>query len=230
MQLNSTKDKFFSIIAHDLKNPFNTILGFSELLSTKYHKLSEEKKLKYSEVIYDSSRNIYSLLENLLQWARTQTDKIAFEPIVFDLKQIVDQNIMLLKENLTDKKITVSHNIKDECKVYADRNMINAVIRNILTNAIKFTNINGEILINSIEKNGLIEVSIKDNGIGMSEEEIGKLFRVDVNFSRNGTGGETGTGLGLILCKEFVEKNGGIIRVESKPQEGSNFLFTLPSA
>jgi signal transduction histidine kinase/ligand-binding sensor domain-containing protein len=229
-QLNSTKDKFFSIIAHDLKNPFNTILGFSELLSTKYQRLSEEKKLKYSEVIYDSSRNIYSLLENLLQWARTQTDKIAFEPIVFDLKQIVDQNIMLLKENLTDKKITINHNIKDECKVYADRNMINAVIRNILTNAIKFTNINGEILIKSIEKNGVIEVSIKDNGIGMSEEEIGKLFRVDVNFSRSGTGGETGTGLGLILCKEFVEKNGGSIRVESKPQEGSNFLFTLPSA
>jgi len=229
-QLNSTKDKFFSIIAHDLKNPFNTILGFSELLSTKYNKLSEEKKLKYSEVIYDSSKNIYGLLENLLQWARTQTDKIAFEPSVFNLKQLVEQNITLLKENLTNKKIGVSRDIKDQCNVYADRNMINTVIRNILTNAIKFTNISGEILINGLEKNGIVEVSIKDNGVGMSEEETKKLFRVDMNFSRDGTGGETGTGLGLILCKEFVERNGGTIRVESKPDKGSTFLFTIPAA
>ncbi len=229
-ELNSTKDKFFSIIAHDLKNPFNTILGFSELLNTKYKKLTEEKKLKYSEVIYNSSKNIYNLLENLLQWARTQTDKIAFEPVVFNFKELIDQNIILLKENLTDKKITVSPNIEEQCNVYADRNMINTVIRNILTNAIKFTNINGEILINSLEKDGVIEVSIKDNGIGMSEEETRKLFRVDVNFSRSGTGGETGTGLGLILCKEFIEKNGGTIWVESKPYKGSKFLFTIPTA
>ncbi len=230
MQLNSTKDKFFSIIAHDLKNPFTAILGFSELLSTKYNKLPEEKKLKYSEVIYNSSKNIYSLLENLLQWARTQTDKIVFEPVVFNLKQLVDQNIALLKENLTDKKITVSPNIEERCNVYADRNMINTVIRNILSNAIKFTNINGKILINSLKKNGVVEVSIKDNGIGMSEKETRKLFRVDINFSRNGTGGEIGTGLGLILCKEFIEKNGGTIWVESMTGKGSKFLFTIPAA
>jgi signal transduction histidine kinase/ligand-binding sensor domain-containing protein len=229
-ELNSTKDKFFSIIAHDLKNPFNTILGFSELLNMKYDKLTEEKKLRYLEVIYSSSKNIYDLLENLLQWARTQTDKIAFEPIVFSLKQLVEQNINLLKENITTKKINIEHKIEDSCEVYADRNMINTVIRNLLTNAIKFTNSGGDIAINSLRKDGHIEFSIKDNGIGMSPEEIKNLFRVDANFSRSGTDGETGTGLGLILCKEFIIKNGGTIWVESDPGKGSRFLFTLPAA
>ncbi len=229
-ELNSTKDKFFSIIAHDLKNPFNTILGFSELLNMKYNKLSEEKKLRYMEVIYSSSKSIYNLLENLLQWARTQTDKIAFEPIVFSLKQLVEQNLNLLKENITTKKINIEHKIEDSCDVYADRNMINAVIRNLLTNAIKFTHSGGDIAINSLRKDGHIEISIKDSGIGMSQEEIKNLFRVDANFSRSGTDGETGTGLGLILCNEFIIKNGGKIWVESDPGKGSRFLFTLPAA
>ncbi|UCH15738.1 MAG: hypothetical protein JSV22_07165 [Bacteroidales bacterium] len=229
-ELNSTKDKFFSIIAHDLKNPFNTILGFSELLNTKYDQLTEEKKQRYLEVIFNSSRNIYNLLENLLQWARTQTDKIAFEPIVFNLKQLVEQNITLLQENLTNKNINIVQKIADPCDVYADRNMINTVIRNLLTNAIKFTNSGGDISVNSLKKNGHIEVSIKDNGIGMSADETEKLFRVDTTFLRNGTDGETGTGLGLILCKEFVAKNGGAIWVESNPGKGSSFLFTVPAA
>lgn len=226
-ELNSTKDKFFSIIAHDLKNPFNTILGFSELLNTKFDKLSDEKKVKYSEVIYDSSKNIYSLLENLLQWARTQTDKIEFAPANFKLKDLVDQNITLLKEHLTNKKITLNQNIADTSDVYADRNMINTVLRNLLTNAIKFTNAGGDITVSSAEKDGYVEVSIKDTGVGMSEEETSRLFRVDYNFSKNGTDGETGTGLGLILCKEFVVKNGGKIWVESLAGKGSKFSFTL---
>jgi ligand-binding sensor domain-containing protein/signal transduction histidine kinase len=229
-ELNSTKDKFFSIIAHDLKNPFNTVLGFSELLKIKYNTLSEAKKIKYTEIIYDSSKNIYSLLENLLQWARTQTNKIEFEPTNFKLKDLVEQNIILLKENLTNKKITLRQKITNSCNVYADRNMINAVLRNLLTNAIKFTNIEGDIVISSTEKDGYIEVSIKDTGIGMSKGEISQLFRVDANFSRSGTDGETGTGLGLILCKEFIVKNGGNIWVESTPGKGSRFLFTLPAA
>jgi len=229
-ELNSTKDKFFSIIAHDLKNPFNTILGFSELLNMKYNRLSEEKKLRYLEVIFSSSKNIYNLLENLLQWARTQTDKIAFEPIVFSLKQLVEQNLNLLKENITTKKINIEHKIEDSCDVYADRNMINTVIRNLLTNAIKFTHSGGDIAINSLRKDGHIEISIKDSGIGMSAEEIKNIFRVDANFSRSGTDGETGTGLGLILCKEFIVKNGGTIWVESTPGQGSIFSFTIPAS
>jgi signal transduction histidine kinase/ligand-binding sensor domain-containing protein len=229
-ELNSTKDKFFSIIAHDLKNPFNTILGFSELLNERYKELPEEKKQRYLEVIFSSSKNIYNLLENLLQWARTQTDKIAFEPIVFNLKQLVEQNINLLKDNITTKNINIKHKITDSCDVYADRNMINTVIRNLLTNAIKFTHSGGDIAINSLRKDGHIEISIKDSGIGMSAEETEKIFRVDANFSRNGTDGETGTGLGLILCKEFIIKNGGKIWVESTPGKGSRFLFTLPAA
>jgi signal transduction histidine kinase/ligand-binding sensor domain-containing protein len=229
-ELNSTKDKFFSIIAHDLKNPFNTILGFSELLNMKYNRLSEEKKLRYLEVIFSSSKNIYNLLENLLQWARTQTYKIAFEPIVFGLKQLVEQNLNLLKENITTKKINIEHKIEDSCDVYADRNMINTVIRNLLTNAIKFTHSGGDIAINSLRKDGHIEISIKDSGIGMSAEEIKNIFRVDANFSRSGTDGETGTGLGLILCKEFIVKNGGTIWVESTPGKGSMFSFTIPAS
>ncbi len=226
-ELNSTKDKFFSIIAHDLKNPFNTILGFSELLNTKFDRLSDEKKVKYAEVIYDSSKNIYNLLENLLQWARTQTDKIQFEPTKFKLKDLVDQNITLLKEHLTNKKINIDHKIANTSDVYADRNMINTVLRNLLTNAIKFTNAGGDIILTSAEKDGYVEVSIKDTGVGMSEEEISRLFRVDDNFSKSGTEGETGTGLGLILCKEFILKNGGEIWVESTAGKGSKFSFTL---
>ena len=229
-ELNSTKDKFFSIIAHDLKNPFNTILGFSELLNMKYDQLTEEKKLRYLEIIFTSSRNIYNLLENLLQWARTQTDKIAFDPVVFNLKQLVEQNITLLKETLTNKKINIEQKITDPCDVYADRNMINTVIRNLLTNAIKFTNSGGNISVNSLKKNGHIEFSIKDSGIGMSADETEKLFSVDATFLREGTEGETGTGLGLILCKEFVAKNGGAIWVKSDPGKGSSFLFTVPAA
>ncbi len=229
-ELNSTKDKFFSIIAHDLKNPFNTILGFAELLIMKFEKLSEEKKYKYSEVIYKSSKNIYDLLENLLQWSRTQTDKIAFEPSEFDLDNLVIQNITLLNENISKKNITVNYAQSDKFAVFADRNMINTVIRNLLTNAIKFTDIGGKITIYYQKKNGDIEFSIKDTGVGMSEEEIKQIFRVDTNISKTGTEGETGTGLGLILCKEFIKKNGGSIWVESKSGEGSKFYFTVPAS
>ncbi len=228
-ELNSTKDKFFSIIAHDLKNPFNTILGFSELMNLKYDNLPDEKKRRYAEVIYSSSKNIYTLLENLLQWARTQTDKIAFEPASFNINQLVEQNIILLNENLTAKRINVKKEIKESYDVYADSNMINTVIRNLLTNAIKFTNPGGDILISCNKKDGKIKVSIKDTGTGMSAEALEKLFRVDANFSTEGTQGETGTGLGLILCKEFVVKNGGTISVESSPGKGSRFSFTLPA-
>jgi signal transduction histidine kinase/ligand-binding sensor domain-containing protein len=228
-ELNSTKDKFFSIIAHDLKNPFNSILGFSELMNQKYDELSEEKKRRYSEVIYSSSRNIYALLENLLQWARTQTNKIAFEPVSFNINQLVEQNIILLSESLTDKKINVRKELKESYDVYADPNMINTVIRNLLSNAIKYTNPGGEILIGCIRKDSKIEVSIRDTGTGMTPEVLDKLFRVDANFSSEGTQGETGTGLGLILCNEFVTKNGGTISVESSPGKGSKFTFTLPA-
>ena len=163
-----------------------------------------------------------------MQWARSQTDIIEFTPTNFKLKDLADQNITLLKEHLTIKKITLKHNIADASGVYADRNMTNTVLRNLLTNAIKFTNAGGDITLGSAEKNGYIEVSVKDTGTGMSEEETSKLFRVDNNFSKNGTDGETGTGLGLILCKEFVVKNGGKIWVVSEENKGSKFYFSLP--
>ncbi|UCH15739.1 MAG: hypothetical protein JSV22_07170 [Bacteroidales bacterium] len=229
-ELNSTKDKFFSIIAHDLKNPFHSILGFSELLNKNYSELSEDEKYMYAELIYQSSKNTYSLLENLLQWARSQTNKIEFRPTNFSISEEVDENINMLQETINKKKISVIHDQKDSYDIYADRDMINTVIRNLLTNAIKFTPAGGEIFVNYLKKNDNIEVSIKDNGIGMSAEEADNLFRVDANISKTGTDGETGTGLGLIICKEFILKNGGTIQVESTPAKGSKFSFTVPAA
>ncbi|MBA7520479.1 Adaptive-response sensory-kinase SasA [subsurface metagenome] len=229
-ELNSTKDKFFSIIAHDLKNPFNTILGFSELLVKNYDTLSEEKKRNFSEAIHTSSENVFNLLENLLQWARSQTNSINFEPVTFNLNQIVEENIDLLKEMHQKKKIKVYYHTVENFNVFADRNMINTVIRNLLSNAVKFTNEEGEIWINLNRKKNNILIDIEDSGIGIAEEEKTKLFRVDVHFSREGTGGEMGTGLGLLLCKEYVEKNRGKLWVESEIGKGSIFHFTLPKA
>lgn len=229
-ELNSTKDKFFSIIAHDLKNPFHSILGFSELLNNNYNELSEDEKYMYARLIYQSSRNTYSLLENLLQWARSQTNKIEFKPTNFNVSEQVNENISILKEIFNKKKISVIHQDENSYDIFADRDMINTVIRNLLTNAIKFTLAGGEIFVNYQKKNDIVEVTIKDNGVGMSAEEAEKLFRVDTNISKKGTDGESGTGLGLILCKEFILKNGGTIRVESTPGKGSKFSFTVPAA
>jgi len=227
IELNSTKDKLFSIIAHDLKNPFNTILGFAELLNIKYDKLTEDKKHKYIHVIYNSSKNIYNLLENLLQWARIQSNGIAFEPTTFNLKQVVEQNAALLNENIAKKNMTVEYENTDYYDVYADFNMINTVVRNLLSNSIKFTLENGKIVFSCSKNSKFVEFSITDNGIGMSKEEIEKLFRIDIQFSKSDSVGEEGSGIGLILCKDFIEKNWGKIWVESELDKGSTFHFTL---
>jgi signal transduction histidine kinase/ligand-binding sensor domain-containing protein len=225
--LNATKDKFFSIIAHDLKNPFNSILGFSEILLTKFKNLTEEKKQKYIEYIYESSQRIYRLLENLLQWASTQTGNIHFNPEVFDLSEVVDANYNLVKEILEKKKIVFVKNIPDNTRVFADRNMINTVVRNLLGNASKFTK-NGEISIDIKTNKDYLEIRIADSGIGIPENKLASIFEMDQAKSTKGTANETGTGLGLILCKEFIEKNNGKIWVESEEGKGSEFKFTLP--
>lgn len=229
-ELNSTKDRLFSIIAHDLKNPFSTILGFSKLLDIKYDRLTKEKKLKYAHAIYNSSKNIYNLLENLLQWARVQSNRIAFEPTTFNLKQLVEQNVSLLKENITKKNMTVEYKSTDYYDVYADLNMINTIIRNLLSNSIKFTPENGKIMISCSKNDNIVEFSITDNGIGMSKEEMDKLFRIDVHFSKSRSVGEEGSGIGLMLCKDLVERNWGKIWVESELNKGSTFHFTLKAS
>lgn len=227
-ELNSTKDKFFSIIAHDLKNPFASLMGFSELLSKNFKILPEEKKQKYSEVIFASSQIIYNLLDNLLQWARTQTGKISYEPVTFNIKALVEKNIALLQENFAKKEIILHYKNTEFYNVFADDNMIDTVIRNLLSNAVKYSNLGGEIYIICNKNSNFVETKIKDTGIGMTKDETEKLFRIDSSFSKQGTGGETGTGLGLLICREFIERNKGKIFVESAPGQGSTFIFTLP--
>jgi ligand-binding sensor domain-containing protein/signal transduction histidine kinase len=225
--LNATKDKFFSIIAHDLRNPFGAILGICELLTINYEKFDDAKRKKLINAVYESADNIYKLLENLLQWSRTQTGNIEYEPEEFALSELIDSNIVLIDTMLKRKNLEIiCHGAKD-LTVYADKNMINTVLRNLITNAIKFTN-NGNIYITWEQNNSFIMVKVIDTGIGIKQEKLNDIFNIEVSKSTHGTSGETGTGLGLLLCKEFVIKNNGSIYVESEEGKGSTFTFTLP--
>lgn len=226
-ELNATKDKFFSIVAHDLKNPFNTIIGFAELLITKKD-MKPEKLSRFHQYIYDSSQKAYSLLENLLDWSRSQTGRLQWKPDNINIAAIACEVIDLLAGTASNKAIELTLKVEDPLYVFADGNMITTVIRNLVSNALKFTKEGGFVKIISASKNNMIEITIEDSGIGISEENIKKLFRIDENVSTTGTAKEKGTGLGLILCKEFVEKNNGNISVESKIGQGSKFIFTLP--
>jgi two-component system, sensor histidine kinase and response regulator len=226
-RLNKTKDKFFSIIAHDLRNPFNAIMGFSELLCRDFNEMDDKQKLGLLELINLSSESAYNLLDNLLQWARTQTDKIKFSPEYFELSGMVKQVIDLHGIIAEKKQITLESAIPDSTRVFADKNMIHTVIRNLISNAIKFSHKGGRVFISSFENGAMTEVVIRDQGIGMSRENLSMLFRIDTYYSTSGTSGESGTGLGLIICKEFVEKNQGRIRASSKPGEGTAISFTL---
>lgn len=227
-ELNQTKDKFFSIIAHDLKNPFVTLLGFSEILLSEYKELQSDEVLYFINEMKNTADLSFNLLQNLLQWSRSQTGKIEFHPCTINLFNIVQQNILLVNKSAEKKGISLFNKVLYDLNINADEDMINTVIRNLLTNAIKFTNTNGEICVESSFNNGNIEVKIKDSGVGMNEDTVAKLFKLESTQSTTGTQNETGTGLGLILCKEFVEKHAGQIWVESEIGKGSTFIFSLP--
>jgi len=228
-ELNATKDKFFSILAHDLRNPFNSLWGFSDMILQNYDELGREKHLKYLEIIQITAKQGYALLDNLLYWARSQTGKLTHSPQLIDLQYIVNNNIDLIAGSASQKSISLNSTLTENCFVFADLNMISTVIRNLLSNAIKFTNINGriDVIVENNANSNLVMVSIKDNGVGMNEIALNKIFRIENYYTTPGTENERGTGLGLILCKEFVERNGGKIWVESKENEGSCFQFTL---
>lgn len=226
--LNSTKDRFFSIIAHDLRNPFHTVSGFAEVLIKDYKKLPAEKLERYLNLIYASSTSGNNLLENLLQWSRTQTGNISYTPTKINLSAIVEETMNLLEGNARSKNITVQSLIDQNITVFADENMLKTIFRNLISNATKFTPENGSITINYALSGSQVEVTVADTGIGIPPENLSKLFRIDTNVSTKGTANETGTGLGLILCKEFVEKHNGKIWVESENGKGSKFKFTLP--
>ncbi len=234
-EINATKDKFFSIIAHDLKNPLGSMISTTELLTNPEYQFDDKEYEEIFDSLHLSAKNLYNLLDNLLTWSRSQRGKIAFDPDYHNLSEMVNINIALLKGSAEAKGIQIFSSLPQELSAFFDYNMINATIRNLMSNAIKFTKPNGSVTISSesllndddsVPKNILI--SIKDNGVGISEEDIHKLFRIDISHTTIGTGEEKGTGLGLVLCKEFVEKNGGQIFVESKLNFGSTFSFTLP--
>ncbi|MEX0596067.1 MAG: PAS domain-containing sensor histidine kinase, partial [Candidatus Paceibacterota bacterium] len=227
-KLNATKDKFFSIIAHDLKNPFHSIMGFSDLLIRNYDSIEEERKKEFLKLIKDSSSSAYDLLENLLNWSRAQTNNIKYSPSNINISQILFENIQMHTVIAQNKEIRIINNVPDPIISYADSNMINTVVRNLITNALKFTPQGGKITINAGSEGGHINVSITDTGVGMDKATLDKLFRIDEFHNNPGTSGETGTGLGLIICNDFISIHGGKIKVESEVGKGSNFSFSLP--
>jgi signal transduction histidine kinase/ligand-binding sensor domain-containing protein len=229
-ELVATKDKFFRIISHDLKNPFTSLLSISEMIHENYHLVEEDEKKTGVRKIHESVKHIFSLLENLLTWSRSQTGKIEFHPVEFSLSDLLEESVSLYKASADKKKIRLAKDCEKEVKVYADRNMCSAILRNLLNNAIKFSNPDTEIKL-AAEANGkFVEIKVIDQGIGIAPENLDKLFRIDLKYKSQGTSGEKGTGLGLLLCKEFAEANGGKIWVESIPTVGSTFSFLIPSA
>ncbi len=227
-EANDTKDKFFSIVAHDLKNPFNALLVLTGLLIDDYDKFTEDERKQFIYQIKTSSENTYTLLQNLLDWASAQTGKTLLVKEKIDISKISYETVTLLTPAAKNKKIKVLTDIPEQTFVYADKNMVSTVLLNLVSNAIKFTPVNGKVEIHSLEKNQHLEINVIDSGIGISKENQEKLFRLDHKFQREGTAKEKGTGLGLILCKEFVEKNNGKIWVESTEGEGSKFNFSIP--
>ncbi|MBK7379181.1 MAG: PAS domain S-box protein [Ignavibacteriales bacterium] len=228
--LNASKDKFFSIISHDLRSPFNSLLGLSEYLSESYDELSEDEVKEVLGGLHRSAKNVYNLLTNLLDWARLQTGRLTVNKNIFKIDYPLQNVLNLYAEAIKKKKLNIIKNISVDKSLYADANMIETVLRNLLYNSIKFTPDNGTITISVSIHSGSAAVSIADTGKGMSAEDLIKLFRLDAQVRGEGTDGERGTGLGLILSKEFVEKNGGKIQVESQLGIGSNFTFTVPFA
>jgi two-component system sensor histidine kinase/response regulator len=227
VSLNNTKDKFFSIIGHDLKNPFSTVIGLSELLLDDFDSFDKERLKVFIEQINKFSSNAYALLENLLQWARSQTGKLKLTKNLYNLRDVIEDNIELLSGNAKQKNITL--NYPNESAFWNfDINMISTVVRNLISNAIKFTHENGQIDIKYEERNNKLYVSVADTGMGIAKKDLPKLFKLDVNPTTIGTSDEKGTGLGLILCSEFIQRHGGEIWAESEPGEGSIFKFYIP--
>lgn len=228
LKLNSEKDKFFSIIAHDLKSPFQGLIGYSQILSEEFETLTEEEKKDSIKSIFDLSKNTFDLLDNLLVWSRIQTGKMIYDPDRFNIFKELLPTIELLIHVAKKKDINIDFIIDKRIIVLADKNMLSTVVRNLISNAIKFTNPGGRIIVSAERVNKYLEISISDNGVGIQERVIDNLFKIDQNVSTNGTAQEEGTGLGLILCKEMIQMHGGKIWVESKVGKGSKFTFSIP--
>ena len=229
-ELNATKDKFFSIIAHDLKSPFNSILGLSSLLEEQVKEKNYEGIEEFAALIQNSSQLAYTLLKNLLDWSRSQTGKLEFSPEYLEMGSLINEAINVLSNSAEQKAINIYQKLPGKLIAFVDRSMISTVLRNLISNAIKFTKPKGEIVVSAERTKTEISVTVSDTGVGIRQEDIFKLFRIDENHTTLGTQNEKGTGLGLIICKEFVEKHSGKIWVESEFGKGSKFSFSIPLA
>ncbi len=226
-ELNATKDKFFSIISHDLRSPFIALIGYSELLYNDYDKLPKETIRDYISNIYNASKNTFELLENLLAWSRSQTGIIEINQKKINIKDYIDRVIQMLNPVAQKKNIELINTVNDKIHGYTDDNMLNTILRNLITNSIKYSYESGSIILRAEVKDDIVVISVSDNGVGMSEEIKNTLFKISETKSQPGTQSEKGTGLGLILCKEFVEKQGGKIWVNSEARKGTSFFFTI---
>ncbi len=229
VKLNAEKDKFFSIISHDLKSPFNGFLNLTELMANSAEMFTIAEFTENSNLLNKSARNLYKLLENLLDWAQVKRGSIIYTPKDIDLSKLVLQGIDIINSRAVQKGITIINDAVDVHNIYADEKMISTILRNLLSNAVKFTRTGGKVIVNSVlSENGTTEVSIKDDGVGISEIDVARLFKIEEKVGSIGTDNESSTGLGLVLCKEFIEMHGGKIWLESEKGKGSNFHFTVP--
>lgn len=236
-KLNSDKDKFFSIISHDLRGPFNSLLGNTQFMAERAASLSNKDVQEMSRDVYNVAKTTFNLLENLLTWSQLQRGRIEYKPDLIELSELAETTTALLKKVALNKQIQLEQKIEEGLCIYADEYMIDTVIRNLTSNALKFTSEGGQVTL-SARRNGCspnhegtqwVEVSVRDTGVGISQEDIEKLFRIDVHHTTRGTAAEKGTGLGLILCQEMVEKNGGRIWLESEVGKGTTIKFTVPA-
>lgn len=227
IQLNATKDAFFRIIGHDVKTPISTVVSFTDLLQNNYEQFSKEEILEYLGVTKESAHNAIDLLENLLEWAKAQTGITNVKPLESNVLRLINDSVKHLNSNISSKNITLNIDVPDDLTSTLDRNMTVSILRNLLSNAIKFTNENGKITMSAEKDNKGVLIVISDNGVGMSSEKLESLFQIENASSSTGTRNEKGTGVGLILCKDFTEKQGGEIWAESEPGKGSTFYLRL---
>ncbi len=227
-ELNSTKDKFFAIIAKDLKNPLTSLLSITQSLTESYYDIEEEDRHFYIQRVNMTAHEIYRLLENLLEWSVSQINDTAGNPEEIDIKTLVDNNIYRLKSIADKNNVKLESNVDEHVYAYADKNMINTVIRNLVSNAIRYNKPNGIVAISCQKTEKYLEISVRDTGIGIKPEKINDIFAINPDSNGDNSGNSQATGLGLYVSKEFVEKNGGEIKVISEPKEGSEFIFTLP--
>jgi len=224
-ELNKSKDKFFSIIAHDLRSPFYGLLGLTNIIKSEYEELQPHETKAYLDELYSSTSNLYTLIENLLEWSRIQSGSMTFQPEEIDFKELMEE---VISQTAQLKSISIKNHINNCLMIHGDRAMIRSLMQNLISNAIKFTHEGGSINVSCSKINDeKVEVKVKDTGVGISNDKISKLFRIDENISSPGTNKEKGTGLGLLLCNEIVEMHGSTINVSSEIGKGTYFSFAL---